>query len=58
MLGSSAQPVGEVGFFFCLRHIKSARTRSAGQATLFAIRKARSRAQRLRACMPAMRDSC
>lgn len=57
VLGSPAQPVGEVGFFFCLRHIKSARTRGGGQATLFAIRKARSRAQRLRACMSATRDS-
>ncbi|KAK9831937.1 hypothetical protein WJX81_001333 [Elliptochloris bilobata] len=34
------QAVGEIGFFFCLRHIKSARTRARGHATLFAIRKA------------------
>jgi len=38
--------VGEVGFFFSQRHVKSARTRGTSHATLFAIKKARPAATR------------
>jgi hypothetical protein len=41
-----AQAVGEVGFFFSQRHVKSARTRGTSHATLFAIKKARPAATR------------